>query len=120
VTRSADIKDKLPPTDSRLRPDQRSYEEGDQQKADQIKEKLEQNQRSASELCGLLVTSPPDLKRRTARREKWEKGEQEPAPPIWFKEAGKEDYQFKGEYWEKREKKDWPSAFGPVRSLRPA
>ncbi|PWZ03115.1 hypothetical protein BCV70DRAFT_197348 [Testicularia cyperi] len=41
-----DCKDLLPPTDSRLRPDQRAFEEGDVDKAEQLKHKLEEAQRA--------------------------------------------------------------------------
>ncbi|TKY85085.1 hypothetical protein EX895_006165 [Sporisorium graminicola] len=40
-----DIKDVLAPTDSRLRPDQRAFEEGDVDKAEHLKQKLEEAQR---------------------------------------------------------------------------
>lgn len=40
-----DIEGKLPPTDSRLRPDQRAFEEGDVDKAEELKAKLEGQQR---------------------------------------------------------------------------
>ncbi|CDS00049.1 related to OSH3-Member of oxysterol-binding protein family [Sporisorium scitamineum] len=41
-----DCKDILPPTDSRLRPDQRAFEQGDVDKAEHLKQKLEEAQRS--------------------------------------------------------------------------
>lgn len=40
-----DIEGKLPPTDTRLRPDQRAFEEGDVDKAEEYKQKLESQQR---------------------------------------------------------------------------
>lgn len=43
---SDDCKDLLPPTDSRLRPDQRAFEEGDVDRAEQLKHKLEEAQRA--------------------------------------------------------------------------
>ena len=43
---SEDCKDLIPPTDSRLRPDQRAFEEGNVDKAEQLKQKLEEAQRS--------------------------------------------------------------------------
>ena len=43
---SDDCKDVLPPTDSRLRPDQRAFEEGDVDQAEELKHKLEEAQRS--------------------------------------------------------------------------
>ena len=43
---SDDCKDVLAPTDSRLRPDQRAFEEGDVDKAEQLKHTLEEAQRA--------------------------------------------------------------------------
>lgn len=43
---SEDCKDVLAPTDSRLRPDQKAFEEGDVDKAEQLKHKLEEAQRA--------------------------------------------------------------------------
>ncbi|SOV06484.1 related to OSH3 - Member of oxysterol-binding protein family [Ustilago sp. UG-2017a] len=43
---SEDCKDVLPPTDSRLRPDQRAFEEGQVDKAEELKHKLEEAQRA--------------------------------------------------------------------------
>ncbi|SNX82500.1 related to OSH3 - Member of oxysterol-binding protein family [Melanopsichium pennsylvanicum] len=43
---SKDCKDLLAPTDSRLRPDQRAFEEGDVDQAEQLKHKLEEAQRA--------------------------------------------------------------------------
>ncbi|EPQ30233.1 uncharacterized protein PFL1_02349 [Pseudozyma flocculosa PF-1] len=43
---SADCKDLLPPTDSRLRPDQRAFEEGKVDEAEQLKHSLEEAQRA--------------------------------------------------------------------------
>ena len=43
---SEDCKDVLPPTDSRLRPDQRAVEEGQVDKAEELKHKLEEAQRA--------------------------------------------------------------------------
>ncbi|GAC72658.1 oxysterol-binding protein [Moesziomyces antarcticus T-34] len=43
---SDDCKDLVPPTDSRLRPDQRAFEEGDVDQAEQLKHKLEEAQRA--------------------------------------------------------------------------
>lgn len=40
-----DIDGKLPPTDTRMRPDQRAFEEGDVDKAEEFKQKLESGQR---------------------------------------------------------------------------
>ncbi|XP_013165678.1 PREDICTED: oxysterol-binding protein-related protein 6-like isoform X4 [Papilio xuthus] len=75
------MKDVLPHTDTRLRPDQRALEEGDVDRAEQLKHQLEQAQRER-------------------RRE---------APdhtPAWFRkvtEGGEEVWVFTGEYWKERE-----------------
>jgi len=37
---------RLPPTDSRLRPDQRALEDGDMERAEQLKARLEERQRA--------------------------------------------------------------------------
>ncbi|PVH92058.1 hypothetical protein DM02DRAFT_663325 [Periconia macrospinosa] len=89
----------LPPTDSRLRPDQRAAEEGDMDRAEAFKAKLEDRQR--------------------ARRKVMEEHGQE-WTPRWFKkveaaEAGplgadEEIWRLKGGkegYWECRERGDW-------------
>ncbi|KAL9315722.1 hypothetical protein ACSQ67_016723 [Phaseolus vulgaris] len=49
------LKDKLPPTDSRLRPDQRHLENGEYEKANSEKLRLEQRQRQ-TELSECLIT----------------------------------------------------------------
>ncbi|KAK6922319.1 Oxysterol-binding protein [Dillenia turbinata] len=84
----------LPPTDSRLRPDQRHLENGEYEPANAEKLRLEQLQRQA--------------------RKMQERGWQ----PRWFRKD-KEDgtYRYTGGYWEAREKKNWdgiPDIFGQV------
>ncbi|KAA8533241.1 hypothetical protein F0562_033226 [Nyssa sinensis] len=84
--------EKLPPTDSRLRPDQRHLENGDYELANVEKLRLEQLQRQARKLQ--------------------ERGWQ----PRWF-QKDKEDgcYRYIGGYWEAREKRNWegiPDIFG--------
>lgn len=61
-----DIKDYLPPTDSRLRPDQRAFENGDVDTADVEKQQLEAKQRE--------------------RRKKWETAPDDSKPPQFFEE----------------------------------
>ncbi|KAF3768869.1 hypothetical protein M406DRAFT_273366 [Cryphonectria parasitica EP155] len=78
----------LPPTDSRLRPDQRAMEEGQYDFAATEKNRLEEGQRA----------------RRRAREA--EGGE---FVPAWFTKAkceitGEEYWKFNGKYWEQREK----------------
>uniref|UniRef100_A0A5B7BFQ1 PH domain-containing protein n=1 Tax=Davidia involucrata TaxID=16924 RepID=A0A5B7BFQ1_DAVIN len=84
--------EKLPPTDSRLRPDQRHLENGEYELANVEKLRLEQLQRQARKLQ--------------------ERGWQ----PRWFRKD-KEDgcYRYVGGYWEAREKRNWeaiPDIFG--------
>lgn len=87
--------DKLPPTDSRLRPDQRALEDGDLDKAEEIKVQLEEGQR--------------------ARRREME-SKSESWSPRWF--ARVENDSAEGEvawrlktgkdgYWEERAKGNW-------------
>lgn len=72
----------LPPTDTRLRPDQRALEEGDLRAAEQLKSQLENAQRD----------------RRRRREEAGEVHE-----PRWFTSGGSEEiWQYNGKYWEAR------------------
>ncbi|KZP32327.1 hypothetical protein FIBSPDRAFT_812623 [Athelia psychrophila] len=75
-----DIEGKLPPTDSRLRPDVRALEEGDTDEAEEQKQTIEDMQR--------------DRRKRGKDR-----------GPVWFKQVG-EEWVYKGGYWEARAK-DW-------------
>ncbi|KAI5477524.1 oxysterol-binding protein [Pseudohyphozyma bogoriensis] len=70
----------LAPSDSRLRPDQRAMEDGDIDGAERMKKTVEEKQRS---------------KRKEGREGK---------VPKWFK-GEEEGWRYKGEYFEKREKK---------------
>ncbi|XP_048000985.1 oxysterol-binding protein-related protein 3-like isoform X3 [Leguminivora glycinivorella] len=75
------MRDVLPSTDTRLRPDQRALEEGDVDAAEQFKHELEQAQRER-------------------RRDGIEH------TPLWFRktvEDGEETWVFTGEYWKARE-----------------
>lgn len=83
-----DLLKKVAPTDSRLRPDQRSLEFGDKEFALEEKKRLEEKQR-------------------TIRKEREEKGGE--YNPKWFKEeidelTGTKTYIYQGNYWEQREK----------------
>ena len=83
-----DLLKKVAPTDSRLRPDQRSLEFGDKEFALEEKKRLEEKQR-------------------TIRKEREEKGLE--YSPKWFKEeidelTGTKTYIYQGNYWEQREK----------------
>ncbi|CDH10190.1 related to Oxysterol-binding protein homolog 3 [Zygosaccharomyces bailii ISA1307] len=78
-------KDKLPPTDSRLRPDLRAYENGHLDEAEALKLKLEKDQRD----------------RRT-------RGED--AKPQFFKKVENNEWEIihgPQNYWERRKRQDW-------------
>ncbi|WZZ57231.1 oxysterol-binding protein-related protein 1D [Brassica napus] len=75
--------DKLPPTDSRLRPDQRHLENGEYEAANAEKLRLEQLQRQARRL----------------QEKGWK--------PRWFEKDEEGNYRYVGGYWEAREKKNW-------------
>ncbi|RLN29158.1 oxysterol-binding protein-related protein 1D isoform X2 [Panicum miliaceum] len=82
---------KLPPTDSRLRPDQRHLENGEYEMANAEKLRLEQLQRQARRL----------------QEKGWK--------PRWFKKDDDDSYRYVGGYWEAREKRNWdgiPDIFG--------
>ncbi|CAI9756337.1 unnamed protein product [Fraxinus pennsylvanica] len=85
------LREKLPPTDSRLRPDQRHLENGEYELANSEKLRLEQLQRQARKLQ--------------------ERGWQ----PRWFRKDEDGCYRYMGGYWEAREKQNWegiPDVFG--------
>nr|GEU96883.1 hypothetical protein [Tanacetum cinerariifolium] len=90
------LKEKLPPTDSRLRPDQRCLENGEYEMANAEKTRLEQRQRQA--------------------RKMQERGWQ----PQWFaKDKGSDSFVYTGGYWEAREQAKWnscPNIFGQISS----
>ncbi|TYI28537.1 hypothetical protein ES332_A05G251900v1 [Gossypium tomentosum] len=74
-----DLKEKLPPTDSRLRPDQRYLENGEYEMANSEKLRLEQRQRQA----------------RKMQERGWK--------PRWFaREKNNDTYRYVGGYWEAR------------------
>lgn len=73
---TTDLEGKLPPTDSRFRPDVRALEEGNVDEAEAHKTRLEEFQRDRRK-CG-------------ADR-----------APRWFKQVG-EDWRYRGGYWEAR------------------
>ena len=81
----------LPNTDSRLRPDQRMFEEGNLLEAEKVKSILEERQRAFRKdpKCAELV-------------------------PHWFERVkdpanNNESFKYKGGYWEDREKKSFPA-----------
>jgi hypothetical protein len=75
---TADLRDKLPPTDSRYRPDVRALEEGNLDLAEVEKERLEELQR--------------ERRRQGKDRE-----------PKWFRSEG-DEWVYAGGYWEQRAK----------------
>ncbi|XP_076895362.1 oxysterol-binding protein-related protein 1C-like [Bidens hawaiensis] len=86
------LKEKLPPTDSRLRPDQRCLENGEYERANAEKLRLEQRQRQA----------------RKMQERGWK--------PQWFaKDKASDTFVYTGGYWEAREHAKWdscPDIFG--------
>jgi hypothetical protein len=88
------LKEKLPPTDSRLRPDQRCLENGEYERANAEKLRLEQRQRQA----------------RKMQESGWK--------PRWFaKDKATDTYRYLGGYWESRENCSWegcPDIFGQL------
>ena len=86
-----EIFEKCAPTDCRLRPDQRSFEYGDQQLGNKEKLRLE-------------------VKQRTIRKDREAKNIH--IPGKWFEEAtdseGQLYHKYKGGYWEARESGVWP------------
>ncbi|KAK8580276.1 hypothetical protein V6N12_070557 [Hibiscus sabdariffa] len=90
------LKEKLPPTDSRLRPDQRYLENGEYEMANSEKLRLEQRQRQAGKMQEMG----------------WK--------PRWFEKVNNsESYRYIGGYWEDREQGKWdscPDIFGQIPS----
>lgn len=86
------LQEKLPPTDSRLRPDQRHLENGEYDMANSEKLRLETRQRMSRKL----------------QENGWK--------PRWFKKEGEDGtYRYIGGYWEEREDGKWegcPNIFG--------
>ncbi|XP_010933694.1 oxysterol-binding protein-related protein 2A isoform X1 [Elaeis guineensis] len=87
-----EFQEKLPPTDSRLRPDQRYLENGEYEKANAEKQRLERRQRMSRKL----------------QENGWK--------PRWFWKDSKDGtFRYTGGYWEAREQKKWdnsPDIFG--------
>jgi hypothetical protein len=81
-----DLEGVLPPTDSRLRPDQRAMEEGRVDDADQLKIQVEEGQRARK-------------RERDAAGESW--------APQWFEQDADGEWKYKGGYWESRKTGAW-------------
>ncbi|XP_056686845.1 oxysterol-binding protein-related protein 2B isoform X6 [Spinacia oleracea] len=88
------LKEQLPPTDSRLRPDQRHLENGEYEMANAEKLRLETRQRMSRKL----------------QEDGWR--------PRWFDREGEDGpYHYKGGYWEAKDKGNWdgcPNIFGEI------
>ncbi|KAK6262916.1 hypothetical protein QUC31_008732 [Theobroma cacao] len=86
------LQEKLPPTDSRLRPDQRHLENGEYERANAEKQRLERRQRMSRKL----------------QENGWN--------PRWFEREGENgSFRYVGGYWEAREQGKWdgcPNIFG--------
>ncbi|XP_047146999.1 oxysterol-binding protein-related protein 2A-like isoform X1 [Vigna umbellata] len=88
------LKENLPPTDSRLRPDQRHLENGEYDKANLEKQRLEKRQRMS----------------RKIQENGWK--------PRWFRREGESGtFRYIGGYWEARELRSWdgcPDIFSEI------
>ncbi|KAL9231116.1 hypothetical protein vseg_006378 [Gypsophila vaccaria] len=91
------LEEKLPPTDSRLRPDQRHLENGEYDRANTEKLRLERRQRMSRKL----------------QEDGWK--------PKWFEKEGEDGtYHYKGGYWEARRQGNWdgcPNIFGEINDV---
>jgi hypothetical protein len=89
----------LPPTDSRLRPDQRLLEQGRYAEADAEKQRLEHKQRVARKRAAEAGGPPPP---------RWFRAAQPPrhAPDA----AAGAWYEYCGGYWEASRERDWQGA----------
>lgn len=97
---------RLPPTDSRLRPDQRRLEEGDLDRAEEVKAKLEEAQRQRRKV---MEESGTEWRSRWFEKRGRKAGEgegegdggREGEEGIWVAKGGREGY------WECRARGDW-------------
>ena len=88
---SDELRERLPPTDSRLRPDQRALENGDLKAASTEKHRIEEKQRSMR-------------KEREKRGEKWR--------ARYFEEeedskTGEKSFRYVRDYWADRKTGNW-------------
>lgn len=93
---------KLPPTDSRLRPDQRGLEDGDLDTAEELKAKLEEAQRKRRKV--MEETGKEWMPRWFEKRKTTEEGQGGgggDGEEIWVARGGKEGY------WDCRARGDW-------------
>lgn len=94
---SSDDKKLLPPTDSRLRPDQRALEDGNLDEAEALKARLEERQRGRRKV---LESHGAEWQPRFFERVDIE-GESSAEEEVWALKSGREGY------WECREKNSW-------------
>ncbi|KAG8529430.1 uncharacterized protein KY384_006067 [Bacidia gigantensis] len=86
-------KDNLPPSDSRLRPDQRAAEDGDLDIAEDLKARLEEAQRQRRRLAE---------EHGMQWQPKWfAQGEAADGEEVWVQKVGKDGY------WERRRQRNW-------------
>lgn len=98
-------KGKLPPTDSRLRPDQRLLEQGDVDGAEQVKASLEEGQRKRRrdmEARGEVWKPRWFAKVGTADGANGGVGDEDKEGAVWKLKTGKDGY------WEERARGEWP------------
>lgn len=91
---SPELRARLAPTDSRLRPDQRAMEEGDFEAANKLKVQLEERQRATRKMLEAQGLCLP--------------------PPRWFAKASDANtesvyWKFNDQYWECRSSAEWPN-----------
>jgi hypothetical protein len=101
------LREKLPPTDVRLRQDMRAWESGLQQVASDLKHKLEENQRNRKKILkkelGDVVNGSKDSEYYTPLYFKQAKHPLNDEPYYEFVEKNKRG----SNYWQDREKGDW-------------
>ncbi|KAF1956937.1 hypothetical protein CC80DRAFT_491804 [Byssothecium circinans] len=88
----------LPPTDSRLRPDQRAVEEGDMDRAEALKARVEERQRSRRKV---MEEHGEEWKPRWFKKVDVEEAGQLGGEEMWRLKSGKEGY------WECRARGEW-------------
>ena len=94
--------DRLPPTDSRLRPDQRELEGGQLDKAEALKARLEERQRARRKVSEAHGKSYIPLFFEKADEQTTDDTIDGQHPPeVWKLKSGKDGY------WQRRERRDW-------------
>ncbi|MQM12026.1 hypothetical protein Taro_044941 [Colocasia esculenta] len=95
---TSELQEKLPPTDSRLRPDQRHLENGEYEKANAEKLRLEKRQRMVP--CASAFSTQRFTESRKLQEDGWK--------PRWFEKDSEEGtFRYVGGYWEARGQKKW-------------